>query len=84
MNKLPNYITQIDVDGFWELDIHFLHHKSSAGAILLLFVHGWPGSFLEVARMLPLFNGRFFFLWFRGERGGLMYLGGEGSRLLML
>jgi hypothetical protein len=59
MNKLPNFITKIDVEGFGELDIHFLHQKSSAGAIPLLFVHRWPGSFLEVARMLPLLKGGF-------------------------
>jgi hypothetical protein len=32
-----------------DLTIHFVHHRSNQrGAIPLLFVHGWPGSFLEV------------------------------------
>lgn len=32
-----------------ELTIHFVHHPSSSkSAIPLLFLHGWPGSFLEV------------------------------------
>jgi pimeloyl-ACP methyl ester carboxylesterase len=32
-----------------DVPLHFVHHKSSrANAIPLLFVHGWPGSFLEV------------------------------------
>ncbi|KAH6684701.1 Alpha/Beta hydrolase protein [Halenospora varia] len=54
MNKLPNFETTIDVDGFGPLDIHFLHEVSSVKtAIPLLFVHGWPGSFLEVTRLLP-------------------------------
>jgi hypothetical protein len=58
MNKLPNFETRIEVEGFGELDIHFLHQKSEVkGAVPLLFVHGWPGSFLEVARMLPFLKG---------------------------
>jgi pimeloyl-ACP methyl ester carboxylesterase len=58
MNKLPNFMTQIEVEGFGDLDIHFLHQKSEIkGAVPLLFVHGWPGSFLEVARMLPFLKG---------------------------
>ncbi|KAH9037763.1 hypothetical protein EDB84DRAFT_1124766 [Lactarius hengduanensis] len=39
------------VDGFGELNVHDVHQKSTAkGAIPLLFVHGWPGSFLEVTK----------------------------------
>ncbi|ETN43960.1 uncharacterized protein HMPREF1541_10825 [Cyphellophora europaea CBS 101466] len=34
--------------------LHFIHHKSDhEGAIPLLFIHGWPGSFLEVGPLLP-------------------------------
>ncbi|OAA34325.1 Epoxide hydrolase [Metarhizium rileyi] len=55
LNKLPHYMTKIAVDGFEELDIHFIHQRSSqANAIPLLFVHGWPGSFLEVTKILHL------------------------------
>lgn len=58
LNHLPNFMTRITVDGFDPLDIHFLHQKSQVkGAIPLLFVHGWPGSFLEVTKMLPLLKG---------------------------
>jgi len=58
LNHLPNFMTQITVDGFDPLDIHFLHQKSKVkGAIPLLFVHGWPGSYLEVTKMLPLLMG---------------------------
>ena len=36
-----------------DLPLHFVHHKSSrADAIPLLFIHGWPGSFLEVAPII--------------------------------
>ncbi|KAL9602782.1 MAG: hypothetical protein Q9219_001625 [cf. Caloplaca sp. 3 TL-2023] len=55
LNELPNYKTPIEVDGFGTLDIHFVHQKSPiVGAIPLLFVHGWPGSFHEVNKILPL------------------------------
>ncbi|KAI4143507.1 MAG: hypothetical protein L6R39_004548, partial [Caloplaca ligustica] len=55
INELPNFKTPIEVDGFGSLDIHFVHQKSPIeGAIPLLFAHGWPGSFLEVQKILPL------------------------------
>lgn len=38
-----------------DLSLHFVHHRSTRqDAIPLLFVHGWPGSFLEVENILPL------------------------------
>ncbi|KAL8684395.1 MAG: hypothetical protein Q9218_008309, partial [Villophora microphyllina] len=41
INELPNYKTQIEVDGFGSIDIHFVYQKSPiAGAIPLLFSHG--------------------------------------------
>ena len=41
------------VDGFPALDIHYLHQPSdSPDAIPLLFCHGWPGSYVEVTKML--------------------------------
>ncbi|KAI7335152.1 alpha/beta-hydrolase [Hortaea werneckii] len=53
LNDLPNHHTGIRVDGFPELDIHYLHQPSeSPDAIPLIFVHGWPGSYLEVPKML--------------------------------
>jgi len=55
LNKLPMFTRPIEVEGFGELDVHYIHQRSSvSGAIPLLFVHGWPGSFLEVKKMLPL------------------------------
>ncbi|KAH9037750.1 alpha/beta-hydrolase [Lactarius hengduanensis] len=50
-----SFTRTIAVDGFGELSVHYVHQKSAAkGAIPLLFVHGWPGSFLEVTKILPL------------------------------
>jgi len=55
MNELPNYRKKVQVDGFGQIDIHFVHKRSSnPNAIPLLFSHGWPGSFLEVTKLLPL------------------------------
>ncbi|RFU82091.1 juvenile hormone epoxide hydrolase 2 [Trichoderma arundinaceum] len=37
------------------IPLHFVHHRSPrSDAIPLLFVHGWPGSFLEVAEIIQL------------------------------
>lgn len=53
LNELPNFETNVTVDGFGDIDLHFLHQPSSAtDAVPLLFVHGWPGSYLEVSKML--------------------------------
>ena len=57
LNKLPQYITQVPVDKFGTYDFHFIHQRSSVkNAIPLLFVHGWPGSFIEVVKILPLLD----------------------------
>jgi pimeloyl-ACP methyl ester carboxylesterase len=33
--------------------LHFVHHRSHRNdAIPLLFIHGWPGSFLEVSNII--------------------------------
>ncbi|KAG1902331.1 Alpha/Beta hydrolase protein [Suillus fuscotomentosus] len=52
--QLPMFTCDIDVDGFGVLNIHYVHKKSeTVDAIPLLFCHGWPGSFLEVGKILP-------------------------------
>lgn len=41
LNEVPQFTTKVDVDGFGELNIHFVYKKSSRrGAIPLLFCHG--------------------------------------------
>ncbi|KAG6847803.1 hypothetical protein H0H93_005897 [Arthromyces matolae] len=53
--ELPQYTRDIEVEGYGTLNIHYVHKRSDVkAAIPLLFVHGWPGSFLEVRKMLPL------------------------------
>lgn len=41
INKMPQYTTSVDIDGFGTLDLHFVHQKSTQrGGIPLLFCHG--------------------------------------------
>jgi pimeloyl-ACP methyl ester carboxylesterase len=50
INIYSNFITEID--GY---KIHFLHIKSKwKNAIPLIISHGWPGSFLEMLKVIPL------------------------------
>jgi pimeloyl-ACP methyl ester carboxylesterase len=52
---LPQFTLPIQVDGFEPLNIHFVHQTSShKDAIPLIFIHGWPGHFNEVSKILPL------------------------------
>lgn len=54
LNELPQYIAKIGVDNYDTYDVHFIHQPSTVqNAIPLLFVHGWPGSFIEVTKILP-------------------------------
>ncbi|KAI0159504.1 microsomal epoxide hydrolase [Xylariaceae sp. FL1272] len=53
LNALPQFHTSIQATGFEPLDIHFLHVRSKRDdAVPLIFVHGWPGSFLEGTKIL--------------------------------
>lgn len=50
INQYRNYLAEIDGN-----KIHFIQEKSKAGkSIPLLITHGWPGSFLEMLKILPL------------------------------
>ncbi|KAK5631957.1 hypothetical protein RRF57_007671 [Xylaria bambusicola] len=59
LNELPNFVTEIQCDGFRPLAIHFVHIRSKVkNAIPLLWIHGWPGHFWEgVKIMKPLTEG---------------------------
>ncbi|KAJ6261490.1 hypothetical protein Dda_4160 [Drechslerella dactyloides] len=57
LNEVPQFITSIEVEGFGPFNTHFVHVKCQVPgvkAIPLLFLHGWPGNFLEVLKLLPL------------------------------
>lgn len=53
LNRLPNFIANVSTSNFGKLDVHFIHKTSpQPTAIPLLFLHGWPGSFIEVTKIL--------------------------------
>lgn len=55
LNRMPQFQTDIEVADFGTINVHFVHQKSPRkGAMPLLFLHGWPGNFTEVSKMLPL------------------------------
>ena len=48
LNRFEQFTTTID-----GLTIHFIHRRSKqAGAFPLLITHGWPGSFVEFAKVI--------------------------------
>jgi pimeloyl-ACP methyl ester carboxylesterase len=48
LNRLPQFKTNID-----GIDLHFVHQRSSrADAMPLVFIHGWPGSIVEVTKII--------------------------------
>jgi hypothetical protein len=52
---LPQFTTNVHSREHGPLDIHFVHKRSdNPAATPLLFVHGWPGNFLEVC--LPVYK----------------------------
>lgn len=54
LNQFPQFTTDINVDGFGTYNVHFIHQRSNVPeAIPLIFLHGWPGSFIEVTKILP-------------------------------
>lgn len=49
INSHPNYIAEID-----GIKIHFLHIKGKGpNPVPLLITHGWPGSVLEMLKLIP-------------------------------
>ena len=55
LNAFPQFTTAID-----GLDVHFLHVRSARpDALPLLLTHGWPASFVEFVRLVPLLTGAF-------------------------
>src|SRR5262245_11855483 len=48
LNSVDQFVTRID-----GLDIHFVHARSKEkNALPLVIVHGWPGSFVEFAKII--------------------------------
>lgn len=53
---LPQFTLPVAVKDHGEFQAHYVHRRAVRGgkAIPLLFVHGWPGHFAEVRKILPL------------------------------
>jgi len=52
LNSLPNFMTEID-----GLDIHFIHVRSKhEDALPLIVTHGWPGSVIELLKIIDPLN----------------------------
>lgn len=52
LKALPNFVTEID-----GLDIHFIHVKSKhQGALPVIITHGWPGSVIELLKIIDPFT----------------------------
>jgi pimeloyl-ACP methyl ester carboxylesterase len=50
LNGLPMFTRSVEVEGFGELNVHYVHQRSAVeGAIPLLFVHGCTSPFLSLA-----------------------------------
>ncbi|KAE8280463.1 Epoxide hydrolase 1 [Larimichthys crocea] len=53
LNKYPHFKTKIE-----GLDVHFIHvrppHRENQKVLPLMLIHGWPGSFYEFYKILPL------------------------------
>lgn len=52
--KYSHFTTTVRSINFTDpIPLHFIHHRSNrSDAIPLLFLHGWPGSFMEVGKLL--------------------------------
>jgi pimeloyl-ACP methyl ester carboxylesterase len=49
LNSLPQFVARIDGQ-----DIHFVHSRSVVpDALPIVITHGWPGSFVEMAKLVP-------------------------------
>ena len=50
LNQLPQF--KMNIDG---LGIHFVHARGKGHSSLpLIITHGWPGSFIEMTKLIPL------------------------------
>lgn len=61
INELPQFKVNIELEDWGSFDVHYVHKRSGKdNAIPLLFLHGWPGNFTEVTRILePLLSSGF-------------------------
>lgn len=74
LNELPQFLA--DVDG---VPLHFVHVKTArTNATPLLILHGWPGSFIEMRKIIPLLSEKFDVIVPSLPGYGFSPLGGSG------
>ena len=53
LNEFPHFITETGGQ-----QIHFIHARAKHGRkVPLIITHGWPGSFFEMTKLIPLLTG---------------------------
>lgn len=55
LNRLNHFRASVDGGA---VDLHFVRSPPREGSVPLLYVHGWPGSFLECEPIMPLLEAR--------------------------
>jgi len=81
INRHGNFIAQID--GY---KIHFLHIKGKGEkSIPLILTHGWPSSFLEMLKLIPLLteNKDFHSIWLSHQCRDMVFHRGLSSPAVM-
>ncbi|XP_014551086.1 hypothetical protein COCVIDRAFT_31335 [Bipolaris victoriae FI3] len=54
INEMPQFTTVMELGDFGSFPVHFVHARSKVEhARPLIFLHGWPGSIIEVQKILP-------------------------------
>ncbi|RFU79701.1 epoxide hydrolase [Trichoderma arundinaceum] len=52
-NQFTTIVEPVIENDTYPVPLHFVHHRSQrTDAIPMLFIHGWPGSFLEVSNII--------------------------------
>ncbi|WQF84510.1 Putative epoxide hydrolase, alpha/Beta hydrolase [Colletotrichum destructivum] len=60
INSFPNFNTTINDVDIGPINIHFVGlYSSRRDALPLLFLHGWPGSFLEFLPLLDILKSKY-------------------------
>ena len=59
LNALPQFVAEIDAPTGETLGVHFVHVpgtpvEGQGAAVPLLLLHGWPSSFVQFERIIPL------------------------------
>ncbi len=52
LNSFPHFTSVLD-----GLRVHYIHRRAGGGALPVLVLHGWPGSFVQMLDLLPLLTG---------------------------